>query len=104
MWARRARLHQALPAVATVAQGLGGGVRGEIDKDPIRVGVCRLQHLSNYGFWAGRFAGRRGGCALAQIGHCGGGLGSVEGAGGMQDGRRQPRQVHGAGGPRLHNT
>lgn len=97
-----AQLHGALSILTTVAHGLWG-VRGEINEYPIRVGVCRLQHLSNYGFWAGWFAGRRGGCTLAEIGHCGRGLCSVEGAGGMQDGWRQKRQVYGARS-RLYNT
>lgn len=93
-------LHGALPALATVPHRLCRVMR-EINKDPIRVRICRLKHLSNYGFGAGRFAGRRGGCAFAEISHCGRGLCAVKRSRGMEDGGRQ--KVYGAG-PSRNNT
>lgn len=87
-------LHGALPALAAVAHRLCRVMR-EINKDPIRVGICRLQHLSDDRFGAGRFAGRRGGCAFAEVSHCGGGLCAVKRSRGMEDGGGQ--KVHGAG-------
>lgn len=87
-------LHGALPALATVPHRLCR-VMWEINKDPIRVRICRLKHLSNYGFRAGRFAGWRGGCTFAEISHCGGGLCAMKRSRGMEDGGGQ--KVYGAG-------
>lgn len=67
----------------------------EINKDPVRVRICRIKHLSNYGFGAGRFAGWCGGCTFAEISHCGCGLCAVQCSRGMEDGGRQ--KVYGAG-------
>lgn len=67
----------------------------EINKDPIWVRVCRLQHLSNYGFGAGRFTGWRRGCTYAEISHCGCGLCAMKRSRGMEDGGGQ--KIYGAG-------
>lgn len=87
-------LDGALPALVAVPYRLCR-VMWEINKDPLRVRICRLKHLSDDGFGAGRFAGRRGRCTFAEISHRGCGLCAMKRSRGMEDGGGQ--KVYGAG-------